>query len=215
MKRISTIIVVVATVAFIPAYGEDKVQKAIEEGLVTSAFLNTLTDVDVPDKWRERVEMEEKDTSFLRTHFRGDLKRLTVMWSKDWVNDKSKMFVARVYDGDISIGSIVYIGDRSSIFPADSEKGYEQIVSLKDDGTVIVEITHDDGYFEAIRVNGRETRLMGDLEYTKAAISLSNIVGPLVDSIQERKDTPAKKQKSKKKRKKSRLEGSEKDRSEP
>ncbi len=58
----------------------------------------------------------------------------------------------------------------------------------------MVLITHDDGYLEGIQVRGRESQLMDDLEYTKAAISMENIVGPLLQSISEQLDSPPKKE---------------------
>jgi hypothetical protein len=110
------------------------------------------------------------------------------------------MFVATIYDGDTRISKIARTGDAASILPADAEGGYNQIVSLKDDGTVMIVITHDDGYLEGIEVKGRETNLMDDLEFTKSAISMENIVAPLIESITERLDPPDKNRKKKGKR---------------
>lgn len=201
MRIISIFIATVLTLGSITVRGdEDKIHKAVENGLVTKAFLDTLTHDDVPEKWQERLEEEEKDKYFLRTYFRGEKKALTVMWSKDWVEGKAKMFVATIYDGDTRISKIARIGDAASIFPADTEGGYNQIVTLKDDGTVMIVITHDDGYLEGIEVKGRETNLMDDLEFTKAAISMENIVVPLIESITERLDSPDKNRKKKGKR---------------
>jgi hypothetical protein len=197
MKPISIALAVIIAVVTPFAHGEDKIRKAIEDGLVTKAFLDTLTHDDVPEKWRERIEEEEKDKYFLRTYFRGDRKALTVMWAKGWIDDKAKMFVATIYDGETRISKIAHIGDSSSIFPADSDDGYKQIVSLKDDGTVMIVITHENGYLEGIEVKGRESNLMNDLEYTKAAISMESIVGPLLESITEQLDATPKKQKKK------------------
>lgn len=201
MKITSIAIATVLTFTVPSVRGEeDRIRKAVENGLVTKAFLETLAHDDVPEKWRERMEEETKDRYFLRTYFRGDKKALTVMWSKDWVGDKAKMFVATVYDGDTRISKITRIGDAASIFPADAESGYKQIVSLKDDGTVMVVITHNDGYLEGIEVKGRETNLMDDLEFTKAAISMEHIVAPLIESITGQLDSTDKNRKKKDKR---------------
>src|SRR5215203_631293 len=43
------------------ASGADKVTQAIEKGLVTQEFLNTLTDDDVPNKWRTTTKDESNE----------------------------------------------------------------------------------------------------------------------------------------------------------
>ncbi len=110
--------------ALSPTFGQDKIRKAIADGLVTKSFLDTLTQDDVPAKWRQRKEEEEKDKYHLRTFFRGDRKALSVMWAKGWTDKKAKMFVATIYDGETRISKIAHLGDSTSVFGADSEHGY-------------------------------------------------------------------------------------------
>jgi hypothetical protein len=170
---------------------EDKVHKAFQDGMITKAFLDTLTHDDVPKNWRERVEEEKKDKYLLRNYFRGDRKVLTVMWSEDWIEAKAEMFSVVVYDGDKKISRISRFGDSSNIFQPNPEDGYSQIVSLKDDGSVLVLVKNDDGYFECIEVKGRATNLMDDLEYTKTVVTIEKFVTPLIESITDQIESPA------------------------
>ena len=195
-KEMKTIFLAASTLLSVAAINvrgdEERVYRALQDGMITTAFLDTLTHDDVPTKWKERVEEEKKDKYFLHHYFRGDRKVLTVTWSADWVEAKAKMFTATVYDGDTRISRISRFGDSSNIFQPDPEDGYSQIVSLKDDGTVVVVLTNDDGYFEGIEVKGRETNLIDDLEYTKAVVTMEKFVAPLIESITEHIESPAK-----------------------
>ena len=179
--------------SIIPTRGDqDKVSKAFQDGAITKAFLDTLTHDDVPAKWQERVEEETKDKYLYRHYFRGDRKVLTVMWATDWVGAKSKMYSASAYDGKKKISRISRFGDSSNIFQPNPDDGYSQIVSLKDDGSILVLVTNDDGYFEGIEVKGRDTNLMDDLEYTKAVVTMEKFVAPLIESITDKIETPDK-----------------------
>jgi len=179
--------------SIIPARGdEDKVYKAMQDGIITTAFLETLTHDDVPKKWQERFEEETKDKYLYRHYFRGDRKVLTVMWAKDWIEAKAKMYSVTVYDGETQISRISRFGESSNIFQPNPDDGYSQIVSLKDDGSILVLVTNDDGYFEGIEVKGRDTNLMDDLEYTKAVVTMEKFVTPLIESITDQIESPAK-----------------------
>lgn len=170
---------------------EGKVHKAFQDGRITKAFLDTLTHDDVPKQWQERVEEEKKDQNLLRNYFRGDRKVLTVTWSEDWVEAKGKMFSAIVYDGDTKISRISRFGASTNIFQLNPKDEYSQIVSLKDDGSVLVLVKNDDGYYEGIEVKGRDTNLMDDLEYTKAVVTMEKFVAPLIESATDQIESPA------------------------
>lgn len=194
-KKMKTIFLAIATLITAPVMtargDEDKVHKAFQDGMITKAFLDTLTHDDVPKKWQERVEEEKKGKYLLRNYFRGDRKVLTVTWSEDWIEAKAKMFSVTVYDGDTRISRISRFGDSSNIFQPNPEDGYSQIVSLKDDGSVLVLVKNDDGYFEGIEVKGRDTNLMDDLEYTKTVVTIEKFVAPLIESITDQIESPA------------------------
>jgi hypothetical protein len=164
----------------------DKIRQAIEKGLVTRDFLNTLTQDDVPEKWRAQKTTREMDKGVAEVYTRDSVKLLEVIWAREWTGDKEKMFVATVYHGDKRLTKIVRMGDSTSIMPSEAPKGYTVITSIKDDGAVTVTVMNDDNSFlEVIVVKGRETHLLDDLEYTKAALSMEGIVKPIMGVLQD------------------------------
>ena len=173
---------------------DDKIRQAIEKGVVTGAFLNTLTPDDVPDKWKAQKSTKETDKAFTQIYTHDGVRLLEVMWAKDWKGDKERMFVASIYRGDKRLTKIMRLGDSTSIIPSDATKGYQVFTSIKDDGTVTVTVTDDDNsFFESVVVKGRDTHLLDDLEYTKAALAIEGITKPLMGVLQEAIDKKAKK----------------------
>lgn len=185
MKKILLLWVCLASVLPIKA-ADDKIRQAIDNGLVTGAFLNTLTPDDVPDKWKAQKSTKETDNGVTQVYSRNRVRLLEVMWAKDWKGDREKMFVAMVYRGDKRLTKIVRIGDSTSIMQSEAPKGYQIFTSIKDDGTITVTVTNDDNtFFEGVVVKGRETHILDDLEYTKVALSIEGIVKPIVGVLQD------------------------------
>ena len=60
-------------------------------------------------------------------------------------------------------------------------------------GTVTVTVMNgENSFFEGVVVQGRETHLLDDLEYTKGALSMG-IAKPIVDALQDAIDKKPKK----------------------
>jgi len=176
-----------------PGFAADKIREAIERGMVTKEFTDTLTQDDVPAKWRSAVEESQTDRYFKKAFMRGGHKVLEVMWSKDWIGARAKLFTASVYDGKARVAKILRVGEQTSVARGKDATGYELITSVKDDGRVSVMITGEKGYFEVIEVQGRDTHLLDDLEYTKAALLTSQFLEPLVDALQGQLESKPKK----------------------
>jgi hypothetical protein len=178
---------------------DDKIRQAIEKGLVTRDFLNTLTPDDVPEKWRAQKTTREMDKGVAQVYARDSVKLLEVIWAREWTGDKEKMFVATVYHGDKRLTKIVRMGDSTSIMPSEAPKGYTVMTSIKDDGTVTVTVMNDDkSFLEVIVVKGRETHILDDLEYTKAALSMEGIVKPIMGVLQDAIDKKSRKKEKQK-----------------
>lgn len=162
---------------------------------MTSAFLNKLTPDDVPDKWKGQKTTKETDNNVVQDYSRDGVKVLEVRWSKGWKGDKEKMFVAIVCRGAKHLARIVRLGDHISVMASEAPKDYEVFTSIKDDGTVTVNVTTDDSsFFESIVVQGRETHILDDLEYTKTALTMEKIVKPLTDAFLDGIDKKPKKE---------------------
>jgi hypothetical protein len=89
------------------------------------------------------------------------------------------------------------IGNRASISAGKQAKGYQLITSVADDGKVSVSLSNEKGYFEVIEVQGRETRPLDDLEYTKTALLMDQFVSPLLDAVDDRIESTGKKKDAK------------------
>ena len=188
----------IASLALLPlTNAADKIKDAIDRGLVTKEFANSLTDHDVPAKWRTTLEQKETDRYFMKVFSRGGHKILEVMWSKDWVGARTKMFVATVFDGKTRVAKLMRIGDRTSIAARKEAAGYELITAVTDDGKVSLTVTNEKGYFQVIEVQGRESRLLEDLEYTKTALLMDQFVSPLLDAMEDQLDGEARKKRGK------------------
>lgn len=161
--------------------------------MVTKEFTDTLTYDDVPTKWRTTVAESQTDKYVKKVFSRGGRKVLEVMWNKDWVGPRAKMFVGTVYDSTNRVAKIIRIGEQTSVAGRKEAGSYELITSVKDDGSVSFMVTSEKGYFEVVQVRGRETHLLDDLEYTKTALLMAQL-GPLTDAIQDQLDSKPKKQ---------------------
>ena len=188
----------IASLALLPlTQAADKIKDAIARGLVTKEFANSLTDDDVPAKWRTTIERKETDKYFMKLFSRGGHKILEVMWSKDWVGARTKMFAATVFDGKTQVAKLMRIGDRTSMATRKEAAGYELVTSVTDDGKVSLTVTNDKGYFQVIEVQGRESCLLEDLEYTKTALLMDQFVSPLLDAMEDQLDGETRKKRGK------------------
>lgn len=174
----------------------NRIADAVQKGLVTKTLIDSLTIDDVPEKWRSEKKDEGNERHFIRNFYRGGQKVLSVMWSKDWTEKKARMFVATLYRGDKRIYSVPRMEDSIGFSLTKNDDGYEIYVTIKDGGAMTLTVMHEDGYFEIVTIDGRETRLIDDLTYTKQALSLQHILLPLVDAIkgtidEQKSDKPA------------------------
>ncbi len=173
---------------------DTKIRQAVEKGIVTGQFLQTLTPDDVPEKWKVREETREKDNYTARTYSRGGVKVLMVQWPKGTKPGMEKMFTATLYHGGKSLTTVTHMGDSTNVLPPDASKGYKVFTAIKDDGTVsVTAMKDDDTFFESIVIRGRDTRPIDDLDYTKAALAMEGITKPLMEALQGKLDEkPAK-----------------------
>ena len=180
------------------ANGVDRLRQAFEKGLVTKELLNTLTDDDVPKKWRTTVQDQSNERYVKKAFLRGGERVLMVGWNREWTGVKSNMFTATIYDGRRRLCTIFKLTDGTlSVCPQPKESSnYGLTTSLKEDGKISVTIMNDDGYVQTVEVRGRDTHLLDDLEYTKGAISIEQIGKPLVEAIQDELGKKPKKSKS-------------------
>lgn len=160
-----------------------KIRKALENGVLTSSILQTLTAEDVPDKWKS-TKSEKATKDYLETVYsRGGEEILSVVVPNTPPKGNPGMFGAIVRIADVKVASIVKLSDSLNVVSHNKDTGYELSVSRKDDGRMRVLVTSDNGLVDVVEVDGVNTRLLDDLEFTKAMVAQENIVGPLVDSI--------------------------------
>jgi hypothetical protein len=178
----------------VPALGvcaADKIRDAIAKGEVTKEFVSTLTPDDVPAKWRTSVVTNITDNYIQKIFSRGGQRRLEIQWRLEWVGVKSNMFSATVFDGAKRITALVNIGEATSI-KTPSNRQYDLITTVKNDGSVSALINGDAGFYEMIEVRGRDTRLVNDLEYTRTAIFFEGINRARKETADEKRAEPAK-----------------------
>jgi mRNA-degrading endonuclease HigB of HigAB toxin-antitoxin module len=161
----------------------DKIDDAVKKGEVTKDFVNSLTPNDVPRKWRTTVEEITKGNRIKRVFSRGSEKVVEVGWDKDWSGDRVKLFTAVVYDGRKQLVRIARIGESTTAFGLKDAEQYQVSTSLRDGGALWVVVRGPKDYLQVIQVQGRETRLMDDLEFTRRALLVQAIPGLLLEAI--------------------------------
>ena len=177
------------------ASAADKLQVAIERGLVTKEMLNALADDDVPKKWCSKV-VDQSDDGYVRKAFsRGSERVLVVSWNREWTGTRSNMFAAHVFDGKRRICRIMkYEDGTTSVIPLPkSVGGYLVSTDIKQDGSISVTVMNDTGFLETVKVRGRDTHLINDLDYTKAAVGVEKIGRPLAEAIENEINRPPQK----------------------
>lgn len=186
MKSFSTPMKVCALLVLLPVcvFADDaKVRKAIEDGILTSSMLQTLTAEDVPDKWKSTKSEKAKKDYLETVYSRGDEEILTVVVPNTPPKGNPGMFVATVKIAKVKVVSIIKLSDSLNVVSHNKDTEYEISVSRKDDGRMRVLVTSKNGLADVVEIDGAQTRLMDDLEFTKAMTAQENIVGPLMDSI--------------------------------
>jgi hypothetical protein len=179
----------------------EKFKEAVAKAAVTQEMLSTLTYDQVPDKWRTKVEDKSRDNLTIKGFWRGKEKVLQVLWRKDWTGARSNMFSATVYDGQTQIGKINGLPAEAVITqPKKARDAYNMTTSIKDDGRVLVMLSNDSGYLQVIEVKGRETRPIDDIEYTRMAVGVGQLLPPLWDAIDELRAQPQEEPKTHKER---------------
>jgi hypothetical protein len=176
----------------ISAAAADKIREAIDKGLVTKEFVNTLTPEDVPAKWCTTISTNTTATYIQKTFARGGQRRLEVMWRKDWVGAKSNMFTATIFDGHKRIGKFINLGETTHIPAPKDSRQFDFATSIKNDGAVSIVITSDTGVFEVIHVKGRDSHLTDDLEFTRTSLLMDGFAKPMVDAMKEKLEEKAK-----------------------
>jgi len=167
--------------------GADRLTESIEEGLAKKERIDAMTEKDVPEKWRTTVEDQSDDRYVRRLFKRGERKAMVVSWSKRNADEQPGKFSARVFDGDRVVCLINSFSDGSvNVMPMETKgRFYSVITSINQDRRVLVSIGEDTRYIEEIVVDGRATRLIEDLEFTKTAMKMDTILEPLVDGLKD------------------------------
>jgi hypothetical protein len=173
-------------------FGTDEIAKtnklmwALVKAKVTQETLKTLTYEGVPHEWRAKVEDHCTEKFTKKVFWRGKDKILEVLWSKGWTGTRSNMFVATVYDGGKRIGRIDRSNGTTDVTqPKDARVAYNMTTMIKTNGLASVMFSSDGGYLQVIEVRGRDTHLMDDIEYTRFAVGVEQIVGPMFESLDE------------------------------
>ena len=172
------------------ASGADGLTESSQDGLAKKERIDAMTDKDVPEKWRGTVE-DQSDELFVRRLFkRGEQKAMVVSWSKRKADEQPGKFSARVFDGDRVVCQIVSFSDGSvNVMPMETKgQFYSVITSIRQDAKVSVVISEGTRYIEEIVIDGRATRLVEDLEFSKTAMKIDTILEPLVDGLLDQVD---------------------------
>jgi hypothetical protein len=160
-----------------------KLQKAINDGTVTKAFRDSLTDADVPESWAttKRPIKEGKDRSI--EFKRGGKLLLKVSWFDPPPRGQERMFAATVYHRDESVVAIMRINNQIVVSPRHKNMDYKVVTSISDDGLLSIRITGPDDWIEVIEVDERNTHPINDLEYTRMKVTMIQLVQPIVDAL--------------------------------
>ena len=181
-------IVIMIALGIRAAIGADtNIEQIVGKGIVIRGESNTLSSNDVPKKFRTRVEDQSADGYTRKGYFRGDEKVLEVEWKTSWTGPMSSVFAATVYDGSNKIGKVMASSDGSIniMQPRITRNDYNLITSVKTNGLVELIFSNDKGYLQIIEINGRDTRLLDDLEYVNSAVLIDEVAKTPVDPVKE------------------------------
>ena len=193
---ISAIVLILTTLALVPhtsggAEAAEKFKDAAATAALTQDGLSTLSVEEVPEKWRTKVEDKSTENLTIKVFWRGKNKVLEVLWRNDWTGTRSNMFSATVYDHQTKIGKIVGLpGEAVITQPKEARVAYNVSTVIKDNGRVLLMTSNESGYFQVIEVEGRRTRPMDDIEFTKMAVGVGQILPPLWEAIDELRKQP-------------------------
>jgi len=184
---VTALIVVGALLLAHVASGADEIKRAVEQGLVTKEMLNALTEDDVPKKWRSTSKDESNERYVKKAFSRGGQKVMVVTWNREWTGAKSNNFATTVYHGKKRLCLIMGFTDGTvTVMPQMKDaRDYNLSTSLNKEGKMSVTIMHDEGYFQTVELRGRDTHLLNDLEYTRGALTISQIAKPLAEAIED------------------------------
>lgn len=186
MKRL--LILCLAVAGSTPVHADDSLDKlraAIDKGISATAVLSKLKPKDVPKEFRSELETLQREKYTVQRYSRGGERRLEVSWNTEWTGAREKYFMAVLYHGKTALMLVGHLGDSSS-FTQPTAPGYELHTNIKDSGEVTLLVENEElGFMEAVELNGRQTHLADDLEYTKAILVQERFLNPLQDALKE------------------------------
>ena len=155
----------------------------MQEGVLTAEIIDKLTLVDVPTEWKSVRSVVETDTGTVVTFKRGEDKVLEVRWAKKWTEKKTQWFACSVYTQGKRSAVIIRV-DSLSVMPEFPASEVNVLTSIADNGAVTVSLFKADRTLvESIVVDGRNTHLMDDLEFTKAKFAEERVVRPMLEAM--------------------------------
>jgi len=172
-----------------PQPATTKLEALIAHGQRTMEDLEQMSPQDVPEKWRSMTSTSTNDQYTIKEHYRGTAKVLEIRWRSEWVGAASNRFNGTIFDGKRRIGNIVGFADGSTgVMPlAQANPEYQLSTTIKPGGAAEVTVFGPE-YMESIRLCGRDTHLMDDLEYMKAAVITEEVIVPSTEVFKDEID---------------------------
>jgi len=152
----------------------NELTKAMEQAQATKHYLDGLTTNDVPMEWRTTQVDKSTDNYAKKIFLRGTNLVLEIGWLKDSTGVRTNFFHATVCNGATRITQIMGLRDSTAVPPPDS-KHYAITTFARKDGKLSVEITDGNGYYEIIKICGRDTHPLDGLDYMKTVLALRQV----------------------------------------
>ncbi len=167
------------------AFAQTGAIQMLDKAHAVSNRLAKLTNVDVPAKWKGSAKTNITQDTTRIEHFRGTNMVLEVRWNKEWTGVHSNRFTARIFDGTNRLARIFWIPDRGTVTMGLMESGgdYEVQTTVKTNGRISVTVSGKSGFMEWVEVDGRNTHLADDLEFTKSATIFAEVMKPFMEAV--------------------------------
>jgi hypothetical protein len=162
----------------------ESVRNAAEEGLAMIQRVNSLTVEDVPPEWRAQKTIETIKSSTVVQYFRDEMKILQITWKDDWVGDKGGFFGGTVFANGVTVARLMSLGDSVFVSVTPGIIDYTVGVLIKENSKIEINISFQDGeFFDGVVVDGRNSRLIDDLEFTKNVLNFEYAIKPITQSF--------------------------------
>ena len=136
----------------------------------TDAAIDKMTENEVPKIWQRQLDDESKGTFRVMSQSRGNNVTLRIMWTTD---DNPDDYTVHLLDNGKVVAHFSENNGKTIISNGrDPIPYYKLETSIDKDGKVVLTASHKNGYFESVVVDGKNSKILSGLEYSKAILKV-------------------------------------------